>query len=267
MPLWMGGESFEISSEYVSISFGCQTGLHDADSCGWVAVTGKASSSRWMGERRGNLRSIEAAAVAGIVYSVLAVCSMSVFLVTPDLGMSDSELSEWYSAGGTSNVLVGLNLATVSSIAFLWFVAVIRRRIGEREDRFFSTVFTGSATLYVAVWLVGAALLAAPAIALAAQESADVSRSGVSMTLGAAAGLILVVAPRLQAVFVIATSTLLLRTSAMPRWVSWFGYVVGIALFIVPNIYRFLGVGLPLWVLIVSITLLILRRRPELIDN
>jgi hypothetical protein len=29
----------------------------------------------------------------------------------------------------------------VSAVAFLWFVAVIRRRVGDREDRFFVTVF------------------------------------------------------------------------------------------------------------------------------
>jgi hypothetical protein len=32
----------------------------------------------------------------------------------------------------------------VSTIAFLWFVGVVRGRIGDREPRLFGTVFFGS---------------------------------------------------------------------------------------------------------------------------
>ena len=52
-----------------------------------------------------------------------------------------------------------------SGIAFLWFIAVVRNLIGDREDRFFSTVFLGSGLLFVAMLFVaaglGGALLAA----------------------------------------------------------------------------------------------------------
>jgi hypothetical protein len=41
-----------------------------------------------------------------------------------------------------------------AGIAFLWFVGVLRDRLGELEDRFFATVFLGSALLYLAM-LVG----------------------------------------------------------------------------------------------------------------
>ena len=52
-----------------------------------------------------------------------------------------------------------------SGIAFLWFIAVVRHLIGDREDRFFATVFLGSGLLFVAMLFiaagVGGALLAA----------------------------------------------------------------------------------------------------------
>jgi hypothetical protein len=41
--------------------------------------------------------------------------------------------------------------AAVAGIAFLWFIGVLRDRIGEREDRFFATVFLGSGLLFVAM--------------------------------------------------------------------------------------------------------------------
>ena len=46
-------------------------------------------------------------------------------------------------------VVIALNLLPFAGIAFLWFIGVIRDRIGENEDRFFATVFLGSGLLFV----------------------------------------------------------------------------------------------------------------------
>lgn len=151
----------------------------------------------------------------------------------------------------------------MSSIAFLWFVAVIRRRLGEREGRFFSTVFFGSAVVYVSIWLVGAAALSAPAVALTIEEAGSVDQDTVTLAHGFAAALILVAAPRIQAVFVFTTSTLILRTGVMPRWVAIFGYLMGLALFTFPLVTDPIGVGLPVYVLVVSVALLVTRRRVD----
>ena len=63
---------------------------------------------------------------------------------------------------------MALGLVPFAGIAFLWFVGVIRDRIGEHEDRFFATVFLGSGLLFVAMVFVGAAavggLLSDPAL-------------------------------------------------------------------------------------------------------
>jgi hypothetical protein len=55
-------------------------------------------------------------------------------------------------------VAIALNLVPFAGIAFLWFVGVLRDRIGEREDRFFATVFLGSGLLFVAMIFVSAAI-------------------------------------------------------------------------------------------------------------
>jgi hypothetical protein len=44
----------------------------------------------------------------------------------------------------------------LSGIAFLWFMAVVRDRLGEREDRFFATVFFGSGLLFIGMTFVAA---------------------------------------------------------------------------------------------------------------
>ena len=97
---------------------------------------------------------------------MLAIAAWELLTRSPQSALTDQEVSAWFGDPTNRSLLIlGLNLAAVSSVLFLWFVAVIRRRLGDREDRFFATVFFGSAIVYVAIWLVSAASLAAPAVA------------------------------------------------------------------------------------------------------
>lgn len=206
------------------------------------------------------MRTIESAAIAGVVYAVCASAALFFLTRYPDLTLDEQELSDWFADDGNlAALLAGLNLAAVSSIAFLWFVAVIRRRLGAREDRFFATVFLGSALAYIGIWLVAASLLVAPAVAVNVRGAASIEQTSATLAFGAAAALVLVVGPRIQAVFVFSTSTLILRTGALPRWVAYWGYLNGLILFLVPVITRPVGIGLPIYVLVVSITILVMR--------
>jgi hypothetical protein len=47
--------------------------------------------------------------------------------------------------------VLALNLLPFAGLAFLWFIGVVRDRIGEGEDRFFATVFLGSGLLFIAM--------------------------------------------------------------------------------------------------------------------
>lgn len=199
---------------------------------------------------------MESAAIAGVIYAVLTIVALAILRQLPDIAGSDGEVAAWFGdAGNRTSLIVALNLVSFSSVAFLWFVAVIRRRIGDREDRFFSTVFLGSAILYVATFLTGAVALAAPAIAASMSNEASVDNASASVAVGVAAGMILVIGPRLQAVFILTTSTLILRTGAMPRWLAYLGYAWGIVLFVFPLVSEPLGIAFPIWVLIVSVTI------------
>jgi hypothetical protein len=213
-------------------------------------------------------RSVESAAIAGIVYAVLAFTALTLLTRLPSLSLSSDEIAAWYrDAGNRAPVVLGLNLAAISSIAFLWFVAVIRRRIGDREDRFFATVFLGSGIFYVATWLVAASLLAAAAVAPDLFAGAAADKASHTLAAGSAGGLLLVAGPRVQAVFVLTTSTLILRTKVMPRWLAFFGYALGLALFVTPLIIQPIGLGFPAWVLVVSVTILFSRSAASPVDE
>jgi hypothetical protein len=52
-----------------------------------------------------------------------------------------------------------LNAVPFAGIAFLWFMGVLRDRLGAKEDRFLATVFLGSGLLFLAMLFVAAAFL------------------------------------------------------------------------------------------------------------
>lgn len=203
-------------------------------------------------------RSVEAAAVAGIAYSVLTVVAMVQLSRFPSLGLSEEELTAWFNEDVHQGWMIGsLALASVGSVAFLWFIAVIRRRLGDLEDKFFGTVFLGSGIVYVVVWLIGAAALAAPAVVMAQADAATVSPSSASLAGGLGGALILVVAPRLQAVFVFSTSTVIMRSRVLPSWMAILGYATGLVLFVVPLVTEPVGLLFPGWVFVLSVVMMV----------
>jgi hypothetical protein len=214
--------------------------------------------------KRERLRSIESAAIAGVVYAVLTIVALFIFRRFPDPSLANSDIAAWYNdTAHHTGLIVALNLVSIASVAFLWFVAVIRRRMGDREDRFFSTVFLGSALLYLATFIAGAVAMAAPAVGSAAMDNGVVDRAAATLTVGTTSAMLLIIGPRLQAVFMLTTSTLILRTRVMPNWLAYFGYATGILLFLFPIVAQPVGIVFPLWVLVVSVTIAVTHPKSE----
>ena len=206
---------------------------------------------------------LESAAIAGIVYAITAGASLLIIDNVPK-GLDEASWSAWVSdSSNLQSLYLALILATISAVAFLWFVAVIRRRIGEREDKFFATVFFGSALVYVSLWLVAASVVASPAVL-------D-SLSGMALTWdvyllieGLVGSLLVYAAPRIQAVFVASTSSMYLRTGVVPKWLGYLGLLLAVAMFFLPIVWTPIGLGLPAFVLLSSIVVLFTRRNlPE----
>ena len=152
---------------------------------------------------------------------------------------------------------LALGLVPFAGIAFLWFIGVIRDRIGEREDRFFATVFLGSGLLFVGMVFVGAAavggLLSDPAIESGGIPNAalwDLERR-ITLTL------INTYAIRMAAVFIFSTTTIGMRTGLLPRWLTIAGFVAGVVLLFGVSISAWMNLVLPIWALVLSIDILI----------
>jgi protein-S-isoprenylcysteine O-methyltransferase Ste14 len=93
---------------------------------------------------RATLKAPRAGAIAGIVFSLLLI--MSLVLTRISVPHNPQDAGTWLSRGWTT-VTLALNLLSFAGIAYLWFIGVLRDRLGVREDRFFATVFLGSGLL------------------------------------------------------------------------------------------------------------------------
>jgi len=89
-------------------------------------------------------------AICGVVFSALYVSSL--ILPRRAVPADSAEIGDWLADRDLRNwVHIALNLLPFAEIAFLWFMRVLRNRIGLLEDRFFATVFLGSGLLFVAM--------------------------------------------------------------------------------------------------------------------
>jgi hypothetical protein len=97
---------------------------------------------------RKTLRTPKAAAAAGIIFSLLLITAF--WLLRVSVPADPLEPGAWLSTSA-GTVAFALNIIPFSGIAFLWFMGVLRDRLGRDEDRFFATVFLGSGLLFLAM--------------------------------------------------------------------------------------------------------------------
>jgi MFS family permease len=214
---------------------------------------------------RGTLRTPRAAALAGIVFSVLLATAL--ILVTLSSPANPTSEGSWMSESARRTaVTIALNLVPFAGIAFLWFIGVVRDRVGHREDRFFSSVFLGSGLLFVAM-LFAAAAVAGGAVAAGALEPTGQSPTPVVALGRQVTGLLLqVYAMRMASVFMISTATITLTTQVAPRWIGLLGYVIAAVLLVSVGLTPWVELLFPAWILLLSIDILRtgLRRPTEL---
>lgn len=200
--------------------------------------------------------SIEAAAVAGLVCAIGWGLSLWGLLSAPGLDATDREITEYYaSAANRTAALVWVQVLVFSTIAFLWFVGVVRGRIGDREPKLFGTVFFGSSILLAGLLFLGAALLAAPAVQAAGDRSTD--PGAVSLLRAGAAIVLSVFLPRVATLVMFSTASLGRVTGTLPRWLVVVTYVAGAYELVnvtldSPTVYL-----VPAWIALVSVVLLV----------
>ncbi|MGH2505130.1 MAG: hypothetical protein ACRDID_21680 [Ktedonobacterales bacterium] len=202
------------------------------------------------------LRTPRAAAISGIVFSLLL--SVSLILIRVVIPSTPRGAGVWLSNSRlTTAVLVALTLVPFAGIAFLWFIGVVRDRMGQREDRLFASVFLGSGLLFVAMLFFATALGAGLVSSFASASGPVVAPDTWRLGRAVAYSLMTTYAMRMAAVFMISTASIAVRIAIMPRWIAILGFASALVLLISVGYLAWVELLFPAWVLLVSIYILI----------
>jgi hypothetical protein len=160
-------------------------------------------------------------------------------------------------------ILVAAHLIAFAGIFFLWFIGVVRSRLGSREDQFFSSVLFGSGIVFVAS-LYASVAVGAAAVAEIHRGTPETSES-VRLAFDTSYVLLYVFAAKVAGAFMAVFTTILSRLAQSAKWMTVFGYVGALMLlFTIPRV-EWLLLVFPLWVLLLSIQ--ILRRSSPPVDS
>lgn len=216
--------------------------------------------------RRARATAPKAAAIAGIIFSVLSVISLALFLVALPARLDSPEAFTEH----RKLLLLSLNLVPFSGVTFLWFIGVVRDRFGEDEDKLFATVFLGSGLLFLAMLFVSAAITGS--ILLLSADTVNPSTVAYyDMGRTFAREILINYAIKMGGVFMISIGSLFLRTGVLPRWISFVGYGLALVMLLrVGHINRlgWVALFLPLWIFVISAYILVenYRRKAQIIQ-
>ncbi|MFO1089098.1 MAG: hypothetical protein U1E46_05905 [Hyphomicrobiales bacterium] len=209
------------------------------------------------------LKTPRAAAVAGIVFSILLMLTFA--LVWSAIPADPLEPGAWL-ATSLDRVSLALGLMPIAGVAFLWFIGVVRDRIGAREDRFFASVFLGSGLLFLGLMFIAAAIMGAIITTYTLMPGELIHSASFPIARSFAFIIVNFYAVKMAAVFMVMTSTLALRTQFVARWLALLGYVLALCLLLGSQRFAWAFSVFPLWVLLLSVYILIdnFSRAPEM---
>jgi len=184
--------------------------------------------------------------IAGLVFARLAVPADP---REPGAWLADPTLRSW--------VGFALNVIPFTGIAFLWFMGVMRNRIGGHEDRFLATVFLGSGLLFVGMLFVAAAVFQALLDNFATEGSLPAQSETYAFAREVGYVLMNTFAVKMAAVFIIVTSTVGLRTAVFPRWMVIVGYALALVMLLTISGFAWIALVFPSWVLVLSVYILV----------
>ena len=153
----------------------------------------------------------------------------------------------------SNTVALAINLVPFAGIAFLWFIGVLRDRLGASEDKFFATVFFGSGLLFLGMLFAAAAVAGALIISFETAPAQLIESATFHFARAAAYSMMNVYTVKMAGVFMVTTSTIAIYTGFAPRWIAILGYLLALLLIFGSYYLSWSFVVFPLWVLVMSI--------------
>ena len=211
---------------------------------------------------RTRLKTPNAAAIAGLLFSLLLMAAFALLRIS--VPADPQEPGSWLRTN-SQTIALATNLVPFAGIAFLWFIGVLRDRLGELEDRFFATVFFGSGLLFLSMLFLASSFVDGVLIAFATKPDEMIGSATFQFVRAAIYATINVYMVKMAGVFMITTSTIALYTGIAPRWLAVFGFALALLLLFGSYYISWSFAVFPFWVFLLSVCILAdnFRRKPE----
>ena len=204
---------------------------------------------------RKRLRTPRAAAIAGILFALLYGTSLMLIRLSIPTDKTVS-VAGWLDTN-VNTVSLALNLIPYSGIAFLWFIGVIRDRLGDLEDRLFGTVFLGSGLLFLALIFVAGALAGGLLSSFSVDPDKTMEYGTYIYSRAVIYQVLNIYGIRMAGVFMISLGTIWFRTGLMHRGWTYLTYATALVLLVSIGLSLWVTLVFPLWVFLVSVYFLI----------
>jgi len=200
------------------------------------------------------LKAPRAGAIAGIVFSILLIVSLT--LLRLSVPNSPNDPGTWLSQS-VKSISLAMGLLPFAGIAFLWFMGVLRDRMGAQEDRFLATVFLGGGLLFLAVTFASSAVTAGFLTAYEAIPGKLMDSGTYAFARTLAYELANTYGLRMAGVFMFSTCTIAIRIGIFPRWMAFLGYMLGLFLLLSIGRFGWAPLVFPAWTLMISVYILL----------
>jgi hypothetical protein len=205
-----------------------------------------------------------AAAIAGILFGLLFTASL--VLLRTAIPADPYSGTDWIEQG-TQRITIALELMPFAGIAFLWFMGVIRDRLGEQEDRLFATVLLGSGLLFLAMTFTGAAISGGMLSTFQIEGNGMVEGGVYLFGREVIFQIINIYSIRMAGLFMISLGTIWLRTGLMHRGWAFVTYALALVLLLSISFAPWVPLILPGWVFAVSVYILILNFHDQALEE
>jgi hypothetical protein len=206
-----------------------------------VGATGRRGWTQWL-------------PLTGVVAVALWIIGVFVLESASPGGDASADEILAYFEDDTTSIYAGAFLFSLGTAFFVWFLGSLRAAFLAAEGqpgRLTAIVFAGG--LGKAVFDMGV-MGGFVAGALAADE-ADPLAPEAAQTLFFVDDAFFIGAEFMAFVFMSATGVLILMRRALPVWLGWLALLIALGLLVFPIGWAFLLFGVPLWVLLASVTL------------
>jgi len=199
-----------------------------------------------------------AAAIAGVIFGLLMIAIFTI--INLNIPAVEEDTGAWLETS-VRPVTIALALIPFAGIAFLWFMGVLRDRIGLLEDQFFSTLFIGSGLLYLGLVFTGGAMAGGLMTAYFLEPSIVTEGNVYIFARAVIYQINNVYSIRMAGMFMFVLATIWVRTGVMPRLIGLITYAVAVVLLVSISFIPWMVEVFPVWVLLVSVYILVLDFR------